>query len=134
MNQPSGRLRILHVDDDADTREIVSLSLMLTDDVELVQFGEGQRAISEGPAFGPDVVLLDHQMPEMSGPEVLRHLRQLPEIADVPVIFMTARARDEEVANMMSEGACAVIVKPFEPTELLPQIRSALSAEPVPAA
>ncbi len=120
-------LRILHVEDDEDMREITAMSLELTGSVTLMQSASGEDAIKHVVEFGPDVILLDFMMPGMSGPEVLSALKGISEVSEVPVIFMTARVQQDEIDDLISSGAISVIAKPFEPTELLGKIQTALA-------
>jgi DNA-binding response OmpR family regulator len=62
-------------------------------------------------------------MPGMDGPATLVELRKMPEFADTPVIFMTAKAQAQEVVRFKELGAIDVITKPFDPITLSDQIR-----------
>ena len=62
-------------------------------------------------------------MPSMDGPQTLERLRELVDIGEVPVAFMTAKVQPGEVAHYRSLGALDVIVKPFDPMQLAAQIR-----------
>ena len=129
---PGQTLRILHVEDDQDLREITSLALELTGPVVLMQCESGEEAIENVVEFGPDVILLDVVMPTMGGPEVFSYLKKIPEISDVPVVFITARAHEYEINELMTLGALSVIAKPFEPMELLSMIEAAMRLAPNP--
>lgn len=72
----------------------------------------------------PELILLDVMMPEMDGPATLLALRQLPNLARVPVVFMTAKVQPQEVANYRALGAADVIAKPFDPMTLADQVRA----------
>ena len=79
----------------------------------------------------PRLVLLDLMLPDVDGIELMR---QTPELADLPVIFISGYGRDEIVARALDSGAADYIVKPFSPTELVARVRAALrrSEEPEP--
>ena len=62
-------------------------------------------------------------MPDMDGPTTLKHLRQHAELADTPVIFMTAKVQDNEIDYYRSLGAIGYIAKPFDPMTLAAQVR-----------
>lgn len=83
----------------------------------------GQEALERGPAFAPDLVLLDVMMPAMDGPDTLRAMRRIESLAATPVVFMTAKAQPDEVASYRAIGAVDVIVKPFDPMSLCERIR-----------
>ena len=114
---------ILHVDDDADIREITRIALSLFDGFETVHCMSGREAIAQAPGFMPDLFLLDSRMPVMDGEETWSELRKLPGMRDVPVIFMTARAQAREVDHLMEIGAIGVITKPFDPVKLVSSVQ-----------
>jgi len=107
--------RIMHVDDEPDIREVARLALEEVGGFTVESCASGAQAIERAPPFRPDVVLLDVMMPGMSGPEVLEALRGLPETAEIPVIFMTAKVQAREIEALTELGAIGVIEKPFDP-------------------
>ncbi len=117
--------KILHVEDDLDIQAIAQIALETIGGFEVLQCSSGQEALKAAPDFKPDLFLLDVMMPGMTGPETLAELRKLPGMADVPAIFMTAKAQRDEVAEFLALGAIEVVVKPFEPMELAGEIRAA---------
>ncbi|HST91355.1 MAG TPA: response regulator [Brevundimonas sp.] len=121
-------LKILHVDDEDDIREVAAFALELDPGVELRSAASGQAALSvleEG--YAPDVILLDVMMPGLDGPGTLRLIRQRSEQASTPVIFMTARAQSGEVDQYRRLGALDVITKPFDPMILAADVRAILA-------
>jgi CheY-like chemotaxis protein len=121
-------LRILHVDDDPDIREVVEASLTLDPDFFVRSCGSGEEAIALVPHWSPDMILCDVMMPEMDGPATLTQLREYPKTADTPFIFMTARAQSREIEHFKSLGVTGVIAKPFDPMTLGDQVRRHLHA------
>jgi CheY-like chemotaxis protein len=119
-------LRILHVDDEPDIREVVELSLALDPDFETRGCASGQEALAAAKDWSPDVILLDVMMPHMDGPTTLARLRENALTAMIPVVFMTARARDTELDHFRALGALGVIPKPFDPMSLAGWVRSLL--------
>jgi CheY-like chemotaxis protein len=117
-------VRILHVDDEPDIREVVELSLGLDPDFTVRSCGSGKDALAVAAEWQPDFILLDVMMPVMDGPATLIQLRENPKSADIPVIFMTARAQAREVDRFRSLGAVGVIPKPFDPMTLAASVRS----------
>ena len=77
----------------------------------------------------PRLVLLNLMLPDIDGIELMR---QVPELADLPVIFISAYRRDETAAKALESGAADYIVKPFSPTELVARIRAALRRREAP--
>jgi CheY-like chemotaxis protein len=119
-------IRILHVDDEPDIREIVEMSFGLNAEFELRSAASGPEAIATAAEWLPSLVLLDVMMPGMDGPMTLTHLRNDPRTADIPVLFMTARAQAREVQQFIALGAQGVISKPFDPMTLAFSVRSHL--------
>ena len=117
-------IRILHVDDEPDIREVVELSLGLDPDFVVQSCGSGKEALAAAAGWQPDFILLDVMMPVMDGPATLVQLRVNARTASIPVIFMTARAQAREVDRFRSLGAVGVIPKPFDPTTLAASVRS----------
>ena len=72
----------------------------------------------------PDVVVLDVMMPGMDGPTLLKRMRRDPDLAHIPVIFMTAKVSSEEAERFRELSAIGVIAKPFDPMTLAGQVRS----------
>ena len=121
-------VRILCVDDDPQTLRYVRDALtrsgyapVVTGDPEDVP-----RLMAEEP---PRLVLLDLVLPDTDGIELMERVR---EIADVPVIFLSAYGQDEVIARAFDEGAADYVVKPFSPTELAARIRAALRQRAAP--
>lgn len=122
-------LNILYVDDDADIRTIVGMSLALDPSITVTIAASGEEGLerlSSGPA--PDAVILDVMMPGIDGPTVLDRMRANPATAAIPVIFMTAKGRQADVESYRARGAIGVIVKPFDPMHLAADVRTMLNA------
>jgi CheY-like chemotaxis protein len=117
-------VRVLHVDDEPDIREVVALSLSLDPDLKVRGCASGGDALTTAAAWMPDLILLDVMMPVMDGPTTLSHLRQSDKTAEIPVVFMTARAQPRELEHFVSLGAEGVIAKPFDPMTLAASVRN----------
>jgi CheY-like chemotaxis protein len=118
--------RILHVDDDPDIREIVRLSLKLNPMFTVLSCADASEALGTAAAWAPDLILCDVMMPVMDGPAMVSRLRKSSTTANIPVVFMTARAQPREIDHFMSLGAAGVIVKPFDPMRLAESVRGHL--------
>jgi CheY-like chemotaxis protein len=126
----SDRLRIFCADDDDDIRMITELSLRLDPRIEIVCVADGKTLLDELDQDGvPDVILLDSLMPKLSGVEVARQIRARPQLASVPIIFLTAEANTERHAKFYESGASAVICKPFDPIKLVAEIEKVLERQ-----
>ena len=115
--------RVMCVEDDPDIRMILAFSLGNVGGLAVCCCAGGRAALAAAPGFRPDLVLLDVMMPDLSGPETLAALRELPVMQGVPVVFMTAKAMPDEVEQLLQHGATGLIVKPFDPMTLARDIR-----------
>ena len=118
--------RILYVDDENDLREVAQMSLELDSELEVLSCPSGAEALLRLPEWKPALVLLDVMMPEMDGPTTLQRIREVPEGQNLPIVFITARAGDNDAARLMALGAAGVITKPFDPMRLAEQVRAYL--------
>lgn len=119
--------RVMCVEDDPDIRTILAFSLGHVGGFEVCLCAGGLDAVARAPVFAPQLVLLDVMMPGLNGPQTLEQLRQLPCMADVPVVFVTAKAMAHEVQALLAHGATGVIVKPFDPITLPEHLRTYLN-------
>jgi len=118
---------ILIVDDSPTMRRMVMASLRTLPDVKFDEAGSGLETI-ERLALGPvDLMILDLNMPDMHGIEVIEFLRGHQSYRSVPVIVLTTRGDDTSRAGALAAGATVYLTKPFEPNELMTQARSLLN-------
>jgi len=115
--------RVMCVEDDPDIRLILDFSIGRMGGFSLCLCEGGAQALERVDAFKPQLVLLDVMMPEMSGPETLARLRALPVMQGVPIVFLTAKAMQDEVEALLEYGPTGIIVKPFDPVALPQNIR-----------
>ncbi len=104
-------MKILIVDDNAGTREMVKLILQRTGHEVAGEADNGEAALKAFKELRPDVVLLDIIMPGKSGLEVLGEIRAID--PEAKVVMLTAVDQDEVNAQLASKGAAAIIYKPF---------------------
>ena len=121
-------MKLLHVDDEPDIREVAAMALEMDGSMEVRQAPSGPAALELLAGWTPDVILLDVMMPEMDGPATLAEIRRQAALAATPVIFMTARAQAQDKARLMGLGGAGVITKPFDPMTLAQDVRSILAA------
>jgi CheY-like chemotaxis protein len=95
-------VRVLHVDDEPDIRTVVEMSLGLDPAFAVRSCASGGDAITAAADWPPDLILLDVMMPDMDGPTTLTRMRARPQIARVPVVFLTVRAQASEQAHFLS--------------------------------
>ena len=114
---------ILYVEDNEFNRKIVRQLLAKTS-YRLVEAMDGEAGVAAALAAPPDLILMDIQLPKMSGLEATRQLRGDARTAAVPIIVVTsfALSGDDQKAN--AAGATAYLAKPYSPRELLAKIRA----------
>ncbi|MDU8946125.1 response regulator [Ovoidimarina sediminis] len=120
---------MLHIDDDERIRDLVALAMELNDEVSLIQAANGTDGLRLARQLKPDLILLDFMMPGLSGEDVITEIHASPEIARIPVVFMTARTTQADDEFMMSLGARDVIRKPFDPFQLPERVSEFLTVE-----
>ncbi|HNP28432.1 MAG TPA: ATP-binding protein [Nitrospirales bacterium] len=111
---------ILVADDNSDMRGY--LQRILAKHYRLCLAKDGQEAVKLAKEVHPDLILTDMMMPQMSGDELLKAVRNDPTLASTPVIFLTARAGTEARVECLEEGADDYIQKPFDDNEVLARI------------
>ena len=114
--------KILYVEDDADIRNIVSMSLEMVGDYTVEACGSCADALDVVDDFDPDLLLLDVMMPDVDGPTTLSRLRRRASAADAPAVFITAKVQAGDMAQYKRLGVFDVIVKPFDPLMLSDRI------------
>lgn len=115
--------RIMLVEDEEDIRAVAELALEAVGGFTLTTCPSGQSALETLGTFRPQLIVLDVMMPGMDGPTTLKAIRENPEFVNTPAIFMTAKVQPDEVNGYLSQGAVAVIPKPFDPMVLSDRIR-----------
>ena len=119
--------KILIVDDSGTIRKMVRSSLRQLADSEFVEAGNGLEAI-EQIALGPvSLIILDLNMPDMHGVDVLKFLRRHQGWSDVPVVVLTTRGDETSRETAIAAGATEYLTKPFAPQVLLEAARTLLA-------
>jgi two-component system, OmpR family, response regulator len=116
--------RICYVEDDEDIQRIVRMSLERIGKMTVSVVGDPTKAIDAIVAFQPDLVMLDWMMPVMDGPTLFKHMKTRPETSALPVVFITAKAAQRDLDELVSLGAAGTISKPFSPKDLPDQLRA----------
>jgi DNA-binding response OmpR family regulator len=123
-------MKVLVVDDDPDIVEAVSICFALRwPDTELVDAPDGTTALAAFEAEDPDVIILDLGLPDMSGLEVCKTIR---EDSQVPILILTARGGELNKVQGLEMGADDYITKPFSHLELLARIKAVLRRASAP--
>ena len=119
---------VLVVDDSVTMRRMVMAALQDLSDVDFMQAETGLAAIERLALNHVDLVLLDLNMPDMHGLEVLRFIRSHNSFQSIPVIILTTRGDEASRQAASAAGATLYMTKPFSPAQLAPEVRRLLDA------
>jgi two-component system, chemotaxis family, chemotaxis protein CheY len=123
---------ILVVDDSPTIRRMVRAALGPLDDVGFIEAGSGLQAIETLAVERVHAVVLDLNMPDMHGLDVLRFLRSHQQYRELPVLILTTRGDEPSREAALQAGASAYMSKPFSPTALMASIKGILAASTEP--
>ena len=113
--------KILIVDDEPNI--VVSLEFLMKQKGYVVKVAtSGEEALSAVSEFGPDLILLDVMMPQMSGYDLCQRVRENPAWHSIKIIMLSAKGRDIEVTKGMAVGADAYVTKPFSTKDLIAKV------------
>ncbi len=119
--------RILVVDDEPSFTRLLKLNLEQTGLYEVHVENAAAQAFSAARLFKPDLILLDVMMPELDGGDLAGQLRQIPSLFKVPIVFLTAAVKKEEVQSRNGQiGGFPFIAKPVDLQELLDALKQHL--------
>lgn len=120
--------KILVVDDEADILELLKYNLS-KEGYEVKTALDGIKAVEVAKTFVPDLIILDIMMPKQDGVETCRQVRELPELVNVFVIFLTARSEEYSEVAAFEMGADDYITKPIKPRALVSRINALFRRE-----
>jgi two-component system alkaline phosphatase synthesis response regulator PhoP len=118
--------RVLVVDDDAPIRLLCRVNLE-AEGIEVLEAGDGPGGLEVARRERPDVILLDVMLPRMDGWQVAEKLVDEPSTAEIPIVFLTARAELSDRARGLEIGGVDYVTKPFNPVELARLVRDLLA-------
>jgi len=118
--------RILIIDDEEDIREVAALSLESIAGWSVKTASSGADGIKAALSDRPDAILMDVMMPAMDGPTTFKEMQKSPELAQIPVILLTAKVQGVDQRRFAGLGVAAVLFKPFDPLTLAEQMSVAL--------
>ena len=118
--------RVLVVEDEQDIAGLIKHTLERSGDAAVETVGRGDEALRIIAADAPDLVILDLNLPVLSGDEICRMLRQRSETAHIPVIMLTARTSESDRVAGLDLGADDYVTKPFSLRELGARVRAVL--------
>jgi two-component system phosphate regulon response regulator PhoB len=116
---------ILIADDEAHIVELVRVTLE-DDRVRVMDAADGATALQLADEFEPELILLDVNLPDLSGLEVCRRLRRHPRLTGVRIVMLTAAAQQDDIARGLAAGATHYLTKPFSPVRLLSLVEGLL--------
>jgi len=119
---------VLIADDDPDIQALVAFRLERAG-CRVLRAADGEAALELALAQTPDLAVVDWSMPQLDGLELTRRLRANEATADIPVLLLTARAQEQDVATGLEAGATAYIKKPFSGQELSDRVQALLDAD-----
>jgi putative two-component system response regulator len=117
------KIKIYLIDD--DDIHLTTAELFLQDEYEVHKAKSGQEALDNitNNKFMPNIILLDLMMPNMTGWDVFKRLRQMDFLKNVPIAFVTSAVEDEERKKAYKMGIADYIMKPFNMTELKSRVK-----------
>jgi CheY-like chemotaxis protein len=123
--QKTDRAKILLVDDEPDIVDTIQCRLE-ANNFDVVTASNGQEGLEKASDEQPDLILLDTNMPVMNGHEMLEHIKKRPDLKGIPVIMCTALCEAHDIAAASAYGIADYVTKPFDYTDLIEKITSAL--------
>lgn len=120
--------KLLIVDDEEGVRALVRMTLD-GGNYEILEAKDGLNALSLAREHHPDLILLDVMLPDLSGIEVCRELKNDDDMHSSTVVMLTAKAQNTDVEEAENAGADGYFTKPFSPIALLQRVESILGAD-----
>ena len=117
---------ILHIEDNPSNRKVVQ-HIVRTTDYRLIEATDGEQGVEMALAEAPDVILMDVQLPLMSGYDVARTLKADPRSREIPIVAVTSYALSGDDSRALEAGCEEYLAKPFRPRQLLECLAKYLS-------
>ncbi|MBI3160945.1 MAG: response regulator [Chloroflexi bacterium] len=117
--------RILIAEDEPDIRELVAFTLRFAGH-EVTAAANGEEALHQAQKIVPDIILMDVRMPNMTGYDACRAMKQDATLKDIPVVFLSAKGQDSEIQTGLDVGAEEYLLKPFAPDQLVERVKAIL--------
>ena len=118
--------RILIAEDEPDIRDLVAFTLRFAGH-EVTATANGEEAVQMASQVMPDLILMDVRMPRMTGYDACRLMKASPTLKDIPVVFLSAKGQDSEIATGLEVGAEEYLLKPFAPDQLTERVKIILA-------
>lgn len=114
--------KILIAEDERDIRDLITFTLRYAGH-EVVATADGAEAVAAVRREMPALILMDVRMPKMTGYEACEIIKADPDLAHIPVVFLSAKGQEAEVRTGLEAGAVEYILKPFAPDQLAAKIQ-----------
>jgi len=118
--------KIVIAEDEPDIRELIAFTLRFAG-YEVVTGNNGDEGYHLTKAERPDLVMLDVRMPKLTGYEACKRIKAEPELANIPVIFLSAKGQETEIEQGLAAGAEEYLLKPFAPDQLVDRVKTVLA-------
>ena len=118
--------KIVIAEDEPDIRELIAFTLRFAGH-EVIAGANGEEGYELTKREHPDLSMFDVRMPKMTGYDACRKIKADPEIAHIPVIFLSAKGQENEIGQGMEAGAEEYLLKPFAPDQLAERIKAILA-------
>jgi DNA-binding response OmpR family regulator len=118
--------KIVIAEDEPDIRELIAFTLRFAG-YEVITGSNGEEGYELTKKEHPDLAMFDVRMPKMTGYDACRKIKADPEIAHIPVIFLSAKGQENEIEQGLSAGAEEYMLKPFAPDQLTDRVRAVLA-------
>ncbi|MBU0574348.1 MAG: response regulator transcription factor [Candidatus Margulisiibacteriota bacterium] len=119
-------MKVLIADDEIEIREVLR-AVFEANKFEVLEYSDGEAALSNALLKKPDLIILDVMMPRISGWEACRELKKNEQTKNIPVIILTAKSRDIDELMTAEAGADLYIKKPFDPKDILEKAKALMA-------
>lgn len=116
---------VMIVDDEPNIVQLVRITLE-NSRVHVLEASDGATALDQAVAVRPNLILLDVDLPDVSGLDVCRRLKEEERLADTKIVMLTAAAQQDDIARGLAAGADLYLTKPFSPVRLLALVEQLL--------
>lgn len=118
--------KIVIAEDEPDIRELIAFTLRFAGH-EVITGNNGEEGYLLTQREHPDLVMLDVRMPKLTGYEACKRIKAEPELASIPVLFLSAKGQESEIEQGMAAGAEDYLLKPFAPDQLVERVKQVLA-------
>ena len=118
--------KILIAEDERDIRDLICFTLQFAG-YQVIAASNGEEALDKALSELPDLILMDVRMPRMTGYEACKRMKSEESLANIPVVFLSAKGQDAEVKAGLEAGAMEYIIKPFSPDQLTERVKDILN-------